>query len=91
MISVTGRKTASSLSCIICPSVKNFCLRKFCLRKKSLSYQLPLIKSKWWHTYKIKYFIISVFQRISEHDTKAYHNKALEKAKNFVMTFQDPT
>ena len=27
----------------------------------------------------------------SEHETKDYHNKALEKAKNIVMTFADPT
>ena len=35
-------------------------------------------------------FIISVFQKITEHETKDYHKKALEKAKDFVMTFKDP-
>ena len=39
----------------------------------------------------MKYFITSVFQKISEHETRDCHNKALEKAKYFVMTFEDPS
>ena len=58
---------------------------------KTLSYQLSWIISKWWHTYSMKYFIISVFEKISEHKTKHDHIKALEKAKTFIMTFEDPT
>ena len=39
----------------------------------------------------MKYFIILVFQKILEHQIIDNHKKALEKAKYFVMTFEDPT
>ena len=39
----------------------------------------------------MKYFIISVFQKISEHETKYYHTKTLKKTKKIVMIFEDPT
>ena len=34
---------------------------------------------------------VSQSEKISEHKTKDYHNKALEKVRNFVMTFEDKT
>ena len=58
---------------------------------KALSYQLWWIISKWWHTYSMKYFITLAFPKISEHEPKEDHNKALEKAKTFVTTFQGST
>ena len=39
----------------------------------------------------MEYFIISVFQKNSEHEKKDCHGKTLEKAKKIVMTFEDPT
>ena len=34
---------------------------------------------------------VSKAEKISEHETKGCHDKALEKAKSFVMIFEDPT
>ena len=34
---------------------------------------------------------VSKYEKFSELETKDYHNKALEKANNFGMTFDDPT
>ena len=33
---------------------------------------------------------VSKSEKISEHEAKDYHNKTLEKARNFVITFEDP-
>ena len=79
---------------IYCSSDQEFLFKKKVVESgetKTLSYQLSWIISKWWHTYSMKYFIISVFEKISEHKTKHDHIKALEKAKTFIMTFEDPT
>ena len=54
---------------------------------KTLSYQMSWIKSKQWHTYSLTYFIISVFQIISEHETKVYYKDELNldtKRKQFM-------
>ena len=34
---------------------------------------------------------VSKSEKVSEHETRDYHKKVLEKAKNFVMAFEDPT
>ena len=99
---ITGRRTVSCLSCVekygyltkyYCPSDLEFLFKKKVVKSgetKTLSYQLLWTKRKWWHTYSTKYFITSVFQKISKHEIKN-HNKALEKAKYFVKIFKDPT
>ena len=88
---ITGRRTVSNLSCFqkygyltkhYCPPDQEFLFKKKIVKNgeaKALSYQLTRIKSKLWHTYSMKYFIISVFQTISEHERKDYHNKALKQ------------
>ena len=57
----------------------------------TLSFHLPWIKDKWWYTYRMKYFSISVFQKLSAHEIKDYHKKAQQKAKHFVMSFEAVT
>ena len=85
---ITGWRTVSILSCI---EKHGYLTKHYFPLDQEFLYRLSWIKSKWWHTYNMKYFIILVLQKISEHETKDYHNKALEKAKNFVITFEDPT
>ena len=74
--------------------MKNFCFKKKVVKSgetKTLSYQLSQTKRKWWYTYSMKYFMVSVFLKNLEHETKDYLDRALEKAKKIVMTFEDPT